>query len=80
MSRTCVPARVEAGGGALADQAQRGCGDQAGTNQAVGSGLVTAAAAVQEQVGLGAEQQLGAACAGCAQGRPVASRLGPAKK
>jgi hypothetical protein len=39
----------------------------------MGGGLVTAAAAVQEQVGLGAQPKLGSACGDRAQDRPVAS-------
>ena len=48
----------ESGGDALTDQLQRGGSDQTGVDQVMGGGLVTAAAAVQEQVGLGAQPQL----------------------
>jgi len=66
----------EGGGDALADELERRGGDQSRANQAVGGGLVAAAAAVEEQVRLGAQAELGSALRDCAQDRPVASAEG----
>ena len=46
--------RGEDGGDAVSDQAQRGGVNETGADEVVGGALVAAAAAVEEQVGLGA--------------------------
>jgi len=66
----------ESGGDALTDQLQRRGSDQTGVDQVMGGGLVTATAAVEEQVGLGAKPKLGSACGDRAQNCPVASAEG----
>jgi hypothetical protein len=57
-----VADRGEDGGDAVSDQAQVSGVDQAGAGEVVGGALVVAAAAVKEQVGLGAQLQLRSAC------------------
>jgi hypothetical protein len=66
----------EACGHTPPDHIQGGGRDEACADQVVGSALVAAVPAVEEQVGLGSEHELGPACRHGTQDRPVASADG----